>query len=52
MFHCETQEFVYAIKMEIFCIFMWNLGTGRDEMPDLCGCLFSYAVFVMVVTGQ
>lgn len=39
-------------KWKYFILLCGIWGTGRDEMPDLCGCLFSYTVFVMVVTGQ
>lgn len=51
-FACETQELVYAVKIDIFYTFMWNWRQSWDEVPDLPGCLFSYAVFGMVVNGQ
>lgn len=39
-------------KWKYFLFLCGIRGSGRDEMPDLSGCLFSYTVFVMVVAGQ
>lgn len=36
-----------------YFVFLCGIGgSGRDEMPDLPGCLFSYTVLMMLVTDQ
>lgn len=51
-FRHETQGLVYAIKMEVFYIFMWNWRQWKGWGTWFAWTPFCCSMFEMVVTGQ